>query len=50
MSLIRLSNNLDRLLLAPDRDCSDIDVDMADGGPPIRVRRCILCRAQNLLP
>jgi regulatory protein NPR1 len=42
VSLVRLSNNLERLLLDPDLDCSDADVDMADGGPPIPVHRCIL--------
>ncbi|KAM0858512.1 hypothetical protein ACQ4PT_047783 [Festuca glaucescens] len=42
VSLARLSNNLERLLLDPDLDCSDADVDMADGGPPIPVHRCIL--------
>lgn len=41
-SLARLSNNLERLLLDPDLDCSDADVDMADGGPPVPVHRCIL--------
>ncbi|VAH80206.1 unnamed protein product [Triticum turgidum subsp. durum] len=42
VSLNRLSNNLERLLLDSELDCSDADVDMADGGPPIPVHRCIL--------
>lgn len=43
VSLNRLSNNLERLLIVdPDLDCSDADVDMADGAPPIPVHRCIL--------
>ncbi|KAL6616122.1 hypothetical protein ACP70R_038392 [Stipagrostis hirtigluma subsp. patula] len=42
VSLNRLSNNLERLLLDPDLDCSDADVDVADGGPPVPVHRCIL--------
>ncbi|KQK09934.1 BTB/POZ domain and ankyrin repeat-containing protein NPR2 [Brachypodium distachyon] len=42
VSLNRLSNNLERLLLESDLDCSDADVDMADGGPLVPVHRCIL--------
>ncbi|KAF7030906.1 hypothetical protein CFC21_042342 [Triticum aestivum] len=42
VSLNRLSNNLERLLLDSELDCSDADVDVADGGPPIPVHRCIL--------
>ncbi|KAG8078081.1 hypothetical protein GUJ93_ZPchr0007g3359 [Zizania palustris] len=43
MSLNRLSANLERLLLVDsDLDCSDADVDLADGGPPVPVHRCIL--------
>uniref|UniRef100_A0ACD5VHH3 Uncharacterized protein n=1 Tax=Avena sativa TaxID=4498 RepID=A0ACD5VHH3_AVESA len=42
VSLNRLSNNLERLFLDRDLDCSDADVDMADGGSPIPVHRCIL--------
>ncbi|KAL5226410.1 hypothetical protein ABZP36_014675 [Zizania latifolia] len=42
VSLNRLSANLERLLLDPDLDCSDADVDVADGGPPVPVHRCIL--------
>ncbi|KAM3332758.1 hypothetical protein ACQJBY_028109 [Aegilops geniculata] len=42
VSLSRLSSNLERLLLDSELDCSDADVDVADGGPPIPVHRCIL--------
>ncbi|VAH64352.1 unnamed protein product [Triticum turgidum subsp. durum] len=42
VSLNRLSSNLERLLLDSELDCSDADVDVADGGPPIPVHRCIL--------
>lgn len=42
VSLNRLSKNLERLLLDPDLDCSDADVDVPDGGPPVPIHRCIL--------
>lgn len=42
VSLNRLSNNLERLLLDPDLDCSDADVNVPDGGPPVPIHRCIL--------
>ncbi|KAF0919192.1 hypothetical protein E2562_028478 [Oryza meyeriana var. granulata] len=42
VSLNRLSANLERLLLDSDLDCSDADVDVADGGPAVPVHRCIL--------
>uniref|UniRef100_A0A0D9V652 BTB domain-containing protein n=1 Tax=Leersia perrieri TaxID=77586 RepID=A0A0D9V652_9ORYZ len=42
VSLNRLSANLERLLLDSDLDCSDADVDIGDGGPPVPVHRCIL--------
>nr|BAJ86173.1 predicted protein [Hordeum vulgare subsp. vulgare]BAJ94508.1 predicted protein [Hordeum vulgare subsp. vulgare]BAK03697.1 predicted protein [Hordeum vulgare subsp. vulgare] len=42
VSLNRLSNNLESLLLDSDLDCSDADIHVADGGPPIPVHRCIL--------
>lgn len=42
VSLNRLSNNLERLLLDSELDCSDADIDVADSGPPIPVHRCIL--------
>ncbi|TVU34996.1 hypothetical protein EJB05_16858 [Eragrostis curvula] len=42
VSLNRLSKNLERLLLDEDLDCSDADVDVPDGGPPVPVHRCIL--------
>jgi len=42
VSLTRLSKNLERLLLDPDLDCSDADVEVPDGGPPVPIHRCIL--------
>jgi len=42
VSLNRLSKNLEQLLLDRDLDCSDADVEMPDGGPPVAVHRCIL--------
>jgi regulatory protein NPR1 len=42
VSLNRLSKNLEQLLLDRDLDCSDADVEVPDGGPPIAVHRCIL--------
>ncbi|KAL5220536.1 hypothetical protein ABZP36_025249 [Zizania latifolia] len=42
VSLNRLSANLERLLVDSDLDCSDADVDVADGGSPVPVHRCIL--------
>ncbi|KAG8055279.1 hypothetical protein GUJ93_ZPchr0001g30527 [Zizania palustris] len=42
VSLNRLSANLERLLLDSDLDCSDAEIDVADGGPPVPVHRCIL--------
>ncbi|KAK3162054.1 hypothetical protein QOZ80_1BG0084750 [Eleusine coracana subsp. coracana] len=43
VSLNRLSANLERLLLLdPDFDCSDADVEVPDGGPPVPIHRCIL--------
>lgn len=43
VSLSRLSKNLEQLLLLdPDLDCSDADVEVPDGGPPVPVHRCIL--------
>ncbi|WVZ68701.1 hypothetical protein U9M48_017609 [Paspalum notatum var. saurae] len=42
VSLNRLSKNLERLLLDPDLDCSDANVEVPDGGPPVPVHRCIL--------
>jgi regulatory protein NPR1 len=42
VSLNRLSSSLERLLLDSDLDCSDADVDVPDGGPPVPVHRCIL--------
>ncbi|XP_062206989.1 BTB/POZ domain and ankyrin repeat-containing protein NPR2-like [Phragmites australis] len=42
VSLNRLSDNLARLLIDSDLDCSDADVDVPDGGQPVPVHRCIL--------
>ncbi|KAJ1285558.1 hypothetical protein BS78_03G288600 [Paspalum vaginatum] len=42
VSLNRLSKNLERLLLDPDLGCSDADVEVPDGGPPVPIHRCIL--------
>ncbi|KAG2591950.1 BTB/POZ domain and ankyrin repeat-containing protein NPR2-like [Panicum virgatum] len=42
VSLNRLSKNLEQLLLDRDLDCSDADVEVPDGGPPVAVHRCIL--------
>ncbi|XP_062222509.1 BTB/POZ domain and ankyrin repeat-containing protein NPR2-like [Phragmites australis] len=43
VSLNRLSKNLERLLLPDsDLDCSDADVDVPDGEPPVPIHRCIL--------
>lgn len=42
VSLNRLSKNLERLLVDEDLDCSDADIEVLDGGPPVPFHRCIL--------
>jgi regulatory protein NPR1 len=42
VSLNRLSKNLERLLIDDDLDCSDADIEVPGGGPPVPVHRCIL--------